>query len=282
MASVGQRQMKTQVPAHRADQPEKPLVQTNEQRFQWENAVLKATKAMQHEATAVAFYLSKSWSARLKCCFPTIDTIAFDLGISKSAVSRSIRCLSDLGFIVRKKGRARTAQFDHNVYKLALQEAASIRRNKLNSQEMYMAELTIGDTAETPLAGGDLPPEISDAANSAPSEVTTGQNCPTSEGQNCPSSYTTELQSGPSGPLSDSSVSQSSDVAREADLPVQDSGALEARPDAAFRAELEPHHLTFYDQLEAIDQYRYRKVDADQRDDFAIAWDFQHGGEDDD
>jgi len=277
MASVVKRQNSAPMQSHPAKQPDLPLVQTNRERFQWENAVLRSTGILKDKAVPVAFYLSKAWREKLGYCFPTIEAIAADLGISQPTTWRSLQRLKRLGLIVIKKGKRRGSKHSHSIYYLTLQSGPLFQRNALKTQEIDMAELHTGHYSNQNSGEASKEAVCSAGAANHGNAPATSQNCIPATDQIRLDNQRIELQGAPPAPPTDSSQTDSVTDAREPDQPTPpDAGdAPEARADDAFRAALEPHQLTFYEMLDPADRYRYRKIDPDRREAFASAWDYQ-------
>lgn len=73
------------------------------------------TEELPHRAKAVYMYL-KDRSNRTGECWPGINTIAADLGLSRSTVKRAIRDLTQIGFLKKEQRYRENGSNSSNLY----------------------------------------------------------------------------------------------------------------------------------------------------------------------
>lgn len=73
------------------------------------------TEELPHRAKAVYMYL-KDRSSRSGECWPGINTIAADLGLSRSTVKRAVRDLTQRGFLQKEQRYRENGSNSSNLY----------------------------------------------------------------------------------------------------------------------------------------------------------------------
>ncbi|MGO8313534.1 helix-turn-helix domain-containing protein [Rhizobium ruizarguesonis] len=258
MASVGQRHRKTQA----APAPETHIdvvrVETNAERFQWLEEISRLTSRLTPGGVAYALRLFVAWNRKDAFCFPSQETVAKDLGVSRSSAGRYQKLLEEHGFLIVQKRRLRRQKHPHNIYIFALPNTAQIRSKPLNANENNTP--TEGANHVSPVTHGLEPDDASKelpAEKSAESEVMSHQ-CDVTMRHQCSTNHVIEpIKGGPTAPPLESSISGLSDVAREV---------------ALARSQVDPDQLSFFDRLGPHQQRHFLTLSADDRECFQLAY----------